>query len=120
MSSLVLALVDDLIFASRISADAARAGAEVQRVGSAAALKEAARHERPALIVVDLDGMAFDGVAALTELRDEPQLANVPKLAYGSHVDPERLDAATHAGATAMPRSRFVRDLQEWIARSTG
>lgn len=34
-------------------------------------------------------------------------------LAYGSHVDEAALDAATAAGAEALPRSRFFRRLAE-------
>ncbi len=116
MGKLVMALVDDLIFASRIQVEAEGAGAQYQRIGSARALREAVRVEHPCLIIVDLDGMGFDGVAALEELREEPHADGVPRVAFGSHVDPERLQAATDAGATeSLARSRFVKDLGAMI-----
>jgi DNA-binding response OmpR family regulator len=121
MSKLVLALVDDLVFASRIQVEVEAAGAQLQRFASARSLRDAIRVERPALIIVDLDGMGFDGVAALQELREEPHADGVPRLAYGSHVEPERLAAAQAAGGTeAMPRSRFVQVLGSRIRGATG
>ena len=81
-----------------------------------AALAEAVRNERPDLIIVDLEGLGFDGVEALLALRDVPEAGGIPRLAYGSHVDAERLAAAAAAGATeVMPRSRFVRELRAWM-----
>jgi DNA-binding NarL/FixJ family response regulator len=121
MSKLVLALVDDLVFASRIQVEAENAGAQLQRLSSAKALRDAVRVERPALIIVDLDGMGFDGVAALQDLREEPAADGVPRLAYGSHVEPERLAAAAAAGpAEAMARSRFVQVLGERVRSAIG
>lgn len=121
MSKLVLALVDDLVFASRIQVEADGAGAHFQRLGSAKALCDAVRVERPALIVVDLDGMGFDGVAALEALKDEPAADGVPRIAYGSHVEPERLHAAMTAGAKeSLPRSRFVQVLGTRIREAIG
>lgn len=116
---LVLALVDDLIFASRIQVDVEQAGGRLKRVSSAKALVEAVGAERPALVVVDLEGMGFDGVAALQQLAEVPEADGVPRLAYGSHVEPARLEAAVAAGASdALPRSRFVRELREWVERA--
>jgi DNA-binding response OmpR family regulator len=112
MSGLVLALCDDLIFASRIELESTRAGAAFRRVGTQAALQEVIRTSRPKLVVVDLDGMGFDGVAAIESLRDEREAAGVRVIAYGSHVEPERLAAALAAGAAdSMARSEFVRRL---------
>ena len=111
MSARILGLVDDLIFASRIQLEAEQAGAAFHRVGTTAAFGESLKTERPSLIIVDLDGMGFDGVAALEALRDEPAADGVPRIAFGSHVDADRLAAARDAGAESMARSQFVKSL---------
>ena len=120
MARVVLALVDDLIFASRIELEAKNAGARLHRVGKIASMLEAVHGERPALVVVDLDGMGFDGVDALTQLAAEPHADGVPRLAFGSHVEPNRLEAARSAGAEAMARSMFVKELGARIAAALG
>lgn len=116
----ILALVDDLIFASRIGLEVEQAGGALRRVGTMKALAEAAHADRPALIIVDLDGMGFDGVAALEELREHPFADGVRRVVYGSHVDAARLQAAQDAGAEAMPRSAFVRLLPEIVRAALG
>ena len=116
----ILALVDDLIFASRITIEAEHAGATMRRVGTMKALSEAIHNDRPALIIVDLDGMGFDGVAALEELKDHPYADGIPRVAFGSHVDATRLQAAQDAGAQSMARSGFVRLLPEIIRTAIG
>jgi CheY-like chemotaxis protein len=120
VTKLVIALVDDLIFASRIGVEVEREGGTLHRVGSQPALVEAVRRARPALIVVDLEGMGFDGVAALAALKDEPAADGVERLAYGSHVASDSLDAATATGATALARSQFVKQLGDRIKTAFG
>jgi CheY-like chemotaxis protein len=108
----VVALVDDLIFASRIRVEAENAGATLERVGSTSRLVEAVTRERPSLVIVDLDGMGFDGVTSVGALRADAVGDGVRIIAFGSHVDVERLEAARAAGCdAAMARSQFVRDL---------
>lgn len=120
MSRPILALVDDLIFASRIGIEVEHAQGTLRRVGTMKALTEAIHNDRPALIIVDLEGMGFDGVAALEELKDHPFADGIRRVAYGSHVDAARLQAAQDAGAEAMPRSAFIRLLPEIVRAATG
>ena len=120
MSRPILALVDDLIFASRIGVEVENAGGTLHRVGTMKALVEAIHAEHPSLIIVDLDGMGFDGVAAIDELRKHPQADGVRRVAYGAHVDATRLEAAKDAGAESMPRSGFVRLLPEIVRVAMG
>lgn len=115
VAGLVLALVDDLVFASRIRVEVEQAGGTCQRFSTSQALLDAMRVERPALVIVDLEGMGFDGVQALRDLAESPDADGVPRIAYGSHVHAVTLEAAASAGATAWPRSRFVRELPERV-----
>ena len=120
MARPVLALVDDLIFASRIQAEVERAGGSFRRVGTTKALTEALQNDKPALVIVDLEGMGFDAVAALVGLREVPVADGIRRVAFGSHVDTTRLEAASAAGAEAMARSLFVKRLPDLAREASG
>lgn len=62
-------------------------------------------------VVVDLD---FPGADTAVE---QATAAGVPTVAYGPHVDRERLDKASATGAMALPRSRFFADLALHVAK---
>lgn len=107
-----LALVADLLFASRIRGAAAAAGVEVTVVQSAAAFVERARALHPRLILIDLDARSGDAPALIRDLKADPTLRTVPVVAFGAHVEGTVLVAARAAGAErVMARSAFVRDL---------
>jgi CheY-like chemotaxis protein len=107
-----LALVADLLFASRIRGAAAAAGVEVAVVQSAAAFVERARALHPRLILIDLDARSGDAPALIRDLKADPALSAVPVVAFGAHVEGPALLAARAAGAErVMARSAFVRDL---------
>jgi len=108
----VLALVADLIFAARVRG-AAPVGVAVRTTSRAAQLKEEALMGVPRLILVDL-AARDEPVALVAWVRAQPSLLAVPVVAFGSHVDRERLEAARAAGAhRVLARSAFVRELPE-------
>lgn len=107
-----LALVADLIFASRIRGVAAAVGARVRTVGSASELLDAARAVSPRLIILDLDARGVDVAGLVEYIKSDPALAAIPVVVFGSHVEGARLRAAREAGADrVLARSAFVRDL---------
>lgn len=115
----VLALVADLIFAARVRGSAP-AGVEVRATSRARELKADAEAAVPALILVDL-GAADDPVGLIRWVREQAGLAEVEVVAFGSHVDRDRLKAAREAGAdTVLARSRFVGMLPKLLARRPG
>jgi DNA-binding NarL/FixJ family response regulator len=110
MSSAV-ALVEDLMFLSRIQEAARRTGTSVQAVrdvaGLVAALGAGAR-----LALIDLDSARLPWREALGALRGESALADVRVVGFFSHVHAQRARDALAAGATeALPRSAFVERL---------
>lgn len=111
-----LALVADLIFASRIRGVAALVGAPVTTVGTPEALLQRARTETPQLILIDLDARAGDAAGLISELKQDPNLAQVRVIAFGSHLEREALQAARAAGADrVLARSAFVRELHSLL-----
>ncbi len=112
-----LLLSDDLIFTSRITGVARDLGLTVRAANGLGALLALASEESPACIILDL---AFPGldVVDLTGLlrsacRTRPRL-----VAYGPHVDADRLRAARQAGCdVVLPRSAFRRAVAVSTAR---
>lgn len=107
--SLAAAYVSDLIFRSKITSTAAALGVIAQVVASTDALQAALQTAAPRLLIVDLDASG-DPIAAIGLARrasDPPRI-----VAYGSHVDTQRLAAAQVAGADeVLPRSAFTQRL---------
>lgn len=112
----LIALVDDLLFLSRIREAARAAGIEVRSVRGASDLLAAARqHGR--LVLVDADSERLPWQAALAALRAEPTLGALPVIAFVSHVRADLAEAARAAGASrVLARSAFVKELPELVA----
>jgi CheY-like chemotaxis protein len=108
----------DLIFSTKITGTAQLLGLEVRVVSSAAAVLERIRSEAPQCILLDLS------LSSLTsELIREIVLAAAgkPVVAFGSHVDAARLQAARDAGCTdVMPRSRLSGELPALLKQYFG
>jgi CheY-like chemotaxis protein len=115
----VIALMDDLMFLSRIREAARGAGADVRTVRGAADLVGAAR-EGGRLVLVDADSSRLPWAQAVRALRAEPPFAGVPVVAFLSHVHVEGAEAARAAGCTrVLPRSAFVQELPRLMAAAT-
>ena len=107
----MVALVRDLMFASRIRGSAPAA----QTATSVAALLEVAG-ARTRLVLVDAE--VPDGVSAVREVRRASPNAEV--VGFGPHVDEAALAALTEAGADrVLPRGRFVRELPQLVRSAT-
>lgn len=107
-----VALVADLLFASRIRAVAALTGVAVVTVGSQEAFWRVVRERRPRLLVIDLDPRIGSAPDLIRELKADKELGNVVLIAFGSHMERELLQAARAAGADrVLARSGFVREL---------
>jgi CheY-like chemotaxis protein len=109
---MILVLVDDLLFRSKIREVARRAGAEIVFARTAADVAEAAR-ARPSVAVVDLHAEKLDPLGSLATLRAE----GIPTIGFFAHVQTDLARAALEAGATeVMPRSAFAARLPEILA----
>ncbi len=114
--SKVLALVDDLMFQSKILETARHTGAEVKIVGTADALVAQAQAEPPALVLVDLNARAAP-LEAVERLRAAGSA--VPVVGFLSHVQADLAERARAAGCSeVMPRSKFTQQLAAILARA--
>lgn len=108
----IVAVVTDLFFQSRIDAAAKRSGRTVRFVASDQDFNDV-RGCR--LVLVDLDVRA-DVTNAMRTLKGR---VSGPVIAFGPHLDGERLKAARAAGADrALARSKFVSELPRLLAGS--
>jgi len=115
---MILALVDDLMFGSRIRAVAERAGRQVVFTKRGSAASEV-RASRPDLIIIDLDRSAFDPMAAIREIKADadPAVSGVTIVGFVSHMRGDLIDAARAAGIDqVLARSAFVTKLPELVA----
>jgi CheY-like chemotaxis protein len=103
-------MIDDLLFLSRVREAASRAGVELVQAKDPAALRTAARTAR--LVVVDADSDRLPWRESLAVLRSDPELSQVPAVAFLSHLAAERARMAREAGIPrVLARSAFVKEL---------
>jgi chemosensory pili system protein ChpA (sensor histidine kinase/response regulator) len=109
----VLAVVEDLLFRSKISTTAKGTGARLLVATSPAAALERARAERPDLILLDLDAVRTGPLDVLRQLQADPALATVPTVGFVSHVHADLIQEARAAGiGRVLARSAFVAELE--------
>ena len=111
MSQIVIAVVDDMFFASKIRAVAEAVGVEISFPRSKEALMQKVRETKPRLVIVDLHNQKIDP----NELAKE--LTGIRLLGFFSHVQTDLQRNAIAAGFDeVIPRSVFARDLPEILA----
>src|SRR5215217_5680671 len=98
MSGVIIAVVDDMLFASKIRAVAEAEGIEISFPRTREALLEKAREAKPQLVLVDLHNQKVDAVALATDLKSDEQLREVPLVGFFSHVQTELRRNALDAG----------------------
>lgn len=111
-SPAAVALVSDLIFASKIRGAGAAAGVATATASTPDDVLEHCRRGDPRVILLDLETRAGDVPALIRRLKAEPETAGVPVIGFVSHVNRAAIDAAREAGANrVLARSAFVREL---------
>jgi len=117
---MVLALVDDLMFRSKIKSTASQMGANVTFAGSQEAALTAMRAHRPALLILDLNNPRTDPLGTIAAMKKDAALASIRTVGYASHVDVDTIDAARAAGVDeVLARSAFTMKLPDIIGGAT-
>jgi CheY-like chemotaxis protein len=110
-SGTVVAVIDDLMFQSRLREHARRLGYSIT-IADTPASAEGAFERQAALAVVDLHITGLDWRDAVASAK----AAGVPVLAFGRHTEAALLREARDAGCDrVVPRSTFVEELDELI-----
>ena len=116
---MILAVLDDLMFSSKIKATASQLGATVTFARSADAALNEMRKSPPSLVILDLNNPRTTPLAIVASMKADPALASVPTLGYVSHVDTATINAAREAGVgEILARSAFTVQLAEILGRA--
>ena len=117
MTRRIIAIVDDMFFASKIRATAEAVGIEIAFPRTRESTLEKIAQVQPQLIVVDLQNARFDVIEFGSELKANAETQSVPLLGFFSHVEVELQRKAVNAGFDrVVPRSVFARDLAAMLA----
>jgi len=112
-------LCPDLLFSSRVAAAGERAGVSVVTALGPAALIDRLSEFPGSLVILDLGQSGLDIAAIVLQLRALP---HGPReiVAFGPHVQSERLEAARAAGCDhVLSRGQFNSQIDEILARDT-
>jgi PleD family two-component response regulator len=109
---MILAVLDDLFFSSKIRVAARDAGVEVVFARSAESVLAEARKTSPSLVILDLNSARTDPLATLSALKGDPAMASIPTVGFVSHVQVDVIRAAREAGVDEVfARSAFAERL---------
>jgi CheY-like chemotaxis protein len=111
---MVLALVDDLMFTSKIKAAAGVAGVTVKFVRSSDQALADMRTTPPSLVVLDLNNARTDPLGTVAAMKRDAALAAIPTVGFVSHVQTDLIEQARLGGVDeVLPRSAFTARLVE-------
>jgi CheY-like chemotaxis protein len=109
---IVLAVVEDMFFASKIESAARHAGLTLIQVRDEAALSLQLDTIVPDLVVIDLSGKAVGSLAAIRRIKSDDRYRGTEIVGFFSHVQLDLEEAAREAGCDqVVPRSAFSRNL---------
>ncbi|HKV99672.1 MAG TPA: hypothetical protein VJN96_07605 [Vicinamibacterales bacterium] len=118
---MIVAVVDDLLFSSKIRSVADQASCPIAFVRRADAAVTEIREKRPQLVIVDLDRASLDPVGAIRALKAHPDLRETRVVGFVSHVHADKIAAAREAGIdVVLARSAFVAALPKLVAEAAG
>lgn len=108
---MILAVVEDLLFVSKIQETAKHLGLEV-RVIAPERLAEQAAREGVTAVILDLNHRSGRALEAARELKSSPATRHLRAVGFLSHVQGELAAAAREAGCDlVLARSAFTRQL---------
>ena len=115
---MILVVVDDLMFTSKIKSAATHLGVALAFARSAEAALAEMRKSAPALVIFDLSNPHTNPIAIAAAMKAEPTLASIPTVGFVSHLDTNTIDAAHQAGiGEVLARSAFTARLGEILSR---
>jgi CheY-like chemotaxis protein len=115
---MIIAVLDDLMFTSKIKTTAGQLGVAVTFARSADAALGEMRKATPSLVILDLNNARTNPLGIVSSMKQDPVLASIPTVGYASHVQTDVINAARQAGVgEVMARSAFTQQLPEILRR---
>lgn len=120
-SKRILAVVSDLFFSVKLSEAAKRASLPLEFVKDATQVIDKAHHEKPALIIFDLNFDNVEPLQLISKLKASPETKGINLIGYVSHVQADLKQGALGAGCDmVMARSAFSQNLPQIFKRYSG
>lgn len=114
MNKSVIAVVDDLFFASKIRGTGDQLGVRVIFAKTIDAVIEAAKKEKPSLIIANLHSQHCDPIELAKRLKSNEELKSIPLVGFFSHVHTALQTRAREAGfERTLPNSALTKSLAE-------
>ena len=114
---MILAVLDDLMFTSKIKTTASGLGVSVVFARSAEGALAEIHKTTPQLVIIDLNNARTRPLEIVAAMKADAALAAVPTIGYASHVMVDVIDAARKAGVgQVMARSLFTQQLADILA----
>ena len=114
--TMIIAVLDDLMFTSKIKTTAKQLDVPIVFVRSAAAALDEMRKSAPSLVIFDLNNPRTDPLGIIRSMKDDAALATIPTVGFVSHVQVDLIEAARRAGVgQVMARSLFTEQLRELL-----
>jgi CheY-like chemotaxis protein len=115
---MILAVLDDLMFSSKIKTTAGQLGVTVTFARSADAAIAEMRKSAPSLVILDLNNARTNPLGIVATMKEDPALASIPTVGYASHVQTDVINAARQAGVgEVLARSAFTVQLPDILRR---
>jgi CheY-like chemotaxis protein len=115
---MILAVVDDLMFSSKIKTAANQLGVDLRFSRSVDGAIETMRSNPTTLVLFDLNMQRLDPLAIVAKMQADPALAPIPTLGFASHVHTDIINAARQAGVRdVLARSAFAQQLGDILTR---
>ena len=117
---MILAVVDDLLFLSKIQQTAQHVGVAVKSARPAD-LPELAMEDVPNALILDLNHRSGKAVEVLRALKSDLKTKDIAVIGFVSHVQNDLIAAARDAGCDiVLARSAFVSQLPSLLQRFSG
>jgi PleD family two-component response regulator len=115
---MILAVLDDLMFSSKIKTTAGQLGVTVTFARSADAAIAEMRKSAPSLVILDLNNARTNPLGIVASMKEDAALASIPTVGYASHVQTDVINAARQAGVgEVLARSAFTIQLADILRR---
>jgi PleD family two-component response regulator len=115
---MILAVLDDLMFSSKIKTAANHLGVDLRFSRSVDGAIETMRKNSTSLVILDLNNERIAPLAIVAAMKQDPALSAIPTVGYASHVHTDVINAARQAGVgEVLARSAFVQQLNDILSR---
>jgi PleD family two-component response regulator len=115
---MILAVLDDLMFTSKIRTTASQLGVTVVFARSRDGALSSLRGKRPTLVILDLNSARVEPLGIVADMKADAALADIATIGFASHVQTAVIEEARAAGVTeVMARSAFTQRLPELLSR---